>query len=142
MLSTYPACFFKEENGYSVIFPDFNIATCGNTLDESIEMAIDLLAGHIYSSEMDGEILQAPSSLSEINIDSVASELYDNQTDYSESFTNLVSVNVNEYAKLHFNKSVKKTLTIPDWMNRQAIAMGLNFSQVLQEALLQKIGMK
>ena len=45
-----------------------------------------------------------------------------------------------EYRKLHNNKSVKKTLTIPEWLNESAIAMGLNFSQVLQDALLEKIG--
>ena len=37
MLTVYPACFFKEESGYSVIFPDLNhLATCGETLDESL----------------------------------------------------------------------------------------------------------
>lgn len=49
MLSAYPACFFKEENGYSVIFPGLNhLATCGETLDEALAMAIDCLAGYLY----------------------------------------------------------------------------------------------
>ena len=46
MLSIYPACFFKEENGYSVIFPDLdNLATCGENLEEAMTMAVDCLAG-------------------------------------------------------------------------------------------------
>ena len=46
MLSAYPACFIKEEGGYSVIFPDLNhLATCGRTLDEAQNMAVDCLAG-------------------------------------------------------------------------------------------------
>ena len=44
-----------------------------------------------------------------------------------------------EYAKEHFEKSVKKTLTIPTWLNQAALEKGINFSQVLQEALLSKI---
>ena len=39
-------------------------------------------------------------------------------------------------------KAVKKTLSIPEWLNEEALALGINFSQVLQEALLQKIGQK
>ena len=52
------------------------------------------------------------------------------------SFTSLVTCNINQYKD---TKSVKKTLTIPAWLNERAIAMGINFSQVLQEALLSKI---
>lgn len=38
MLSAYPACFFKEENGYSVVFPDLNwLSTCGDTLDTLLQ---------------------------------------------------------------------------------------------------------
>ena len=45
MLSIYPACFFKEDNGYSVIFPDLNyLATQGDTLEDAVAMAVDCLA--------------------------------------------------------------------------------------------------
>ena len=64
MLSAYPACFFKEENGYSVIFPDLNhLATCGETLDEALAMAVDCLAGYLYWMEEDGESAPPPSSI-------------------------------------------------------------------------------
>jgi len=43
------------------------------------------------------------------------------------------------YRKMHSNKAVKKTLTIPEWLNEAAMAMELNFSQILQEALLLKL---
>ena len=39
------------------------------------------------------------------------------------------------------SRAVKKTLSIPEWLNEAAIAMDINFSQVLQEALLAKIQM-
>lgn len=56
-----------------------------------------------------------------------------------EAFVNMVSVDVEAYAKKHFDKSVRKTLTIPAWLNTAALEMNINFSQVLQEALLAKV---
>ena len=70
-------------------------------------------------------------------LETVAKEL--DITVYPDSFVNIVTVDAEEYAKLHFNKAIKKTLTIPQWLNESATAAGINFSQVLQEALLQKI---
>ncbi len=56
MLSIYPACFFKEDNGYSVIFPDLNyLATQGDTLEDAVAMAVDCLAGYLYTAKMDNE---------------------------------------------------------------------------------------
>ena len=114
MLSIYPACFFEEENHYSVIFPDFNsLSTCGDSLQDAMEMAIDCLAGALFSAKLEFEFIQ--------------------------SFVTLVSVDVEEYAKTHFNKAIKKTLTIPEWLNKEAMSKKINFSQVLQEALIAKL---
>lgn len=56
MLSIYPACFYKEkEGGYSVIFPKIGIATCGDNLDEAMEMAVDCLAGYLYNAKTEKE---------------------------------------------------------------------------------------
>lgn len=139
MLSIYPACFFKEETGYSVVFPDLNwLATQGDTLDEAMSMAVDCLAGYLYSCKKDGDVISAPSKLSDIDIEAIGKEL-DPDTPVDGSFVNMVSVDVEAYAKQHFEKSVKKTLTIPSWLNEEALALGINFSQTLQEALIQKI---
>lgn len=137
MLSAYPAIFYKEENGYSVIFPDLNyLATDGETLKQALAMAIDCLAGYLYSAKLDQEEVPAPSDLKAIDPVKVANEL---NTEAGEYFVNLITVDVDEYAKAHFNKSIKKTLTIPEWLNREALAKGINFSQVLQEALVAKL---
>lgn len=137
MLSAYPAIFYKEENGYSVIFPDLNyLATDGETLKQALAMAIDCLAGYLYSAKLDQEEIPAPSDLKAIDPVKVANEL---NTEAGEYFVNLITVDVDEYAKAHFNKSIKKTLTIPEWLNREALAKGINFSQVLQEALVAKL---
>ncbi len=133
MLSAYPACFFKEDAGYSVVFPDLDrLSTCGETLDEALTMAVDCLAGHLYLAQKDGTPLPKASAPTEIDLEQMMNEL---EIRADEAFVNLVTVDVAEYAKTHFERSVKKTLTIPAWLNEAAQARNINFSQVLQEAL-------
>lgn len=137
MLSMYPAIFYKEkEFGYSVIFPDLNhLATCGNTLNEAMEMAIDCLAGYIYSARLDGENLPNPTALEDVDID-------DEYSDYESAFVNIVAVDVEEYAASHFEKTVKKTLTVPEKLNQIAMKKGINFSAVLKNRLMEVCGFK
>ena len=137
MLSIYPACFFKDETGYSVVFPDLNwLATNGSTETEAMSMAVDCLAGYLYSLKNDGDQAPLASSIGDVSLDAVAKEL---DADTNGAFVNMVSVDVSEYAKEHFEKSVRKTLTIPAWLNVAAQEKKINFSQTLQEALLAKI---
>ena len=137
MLSIYPACFFREDNGYSVVFPDLNwLATCGDTENEAMNMAVDCLAGYLYVLEKDGEDAPPASAMKDISLKSVVKEL---GVDTRDAFVNMVSVDVAEYAKDHFEKSVRKTLTIPAWLNKAAQEKHINFSQTLQEALLAKV---
>ena len=137
MLSIYPACFFKDETGYSVVFPDLNwLATNGSTETEAMNMAGECLAGYLYSLKNDGEQAPTPSAMSDVPLDAVAREL---DADTKGAFVNMVSVDVAEYAKEHFEKSIRKTLTIPAWLNIAAQEKKINFSQTLQEALLAKI---
>ncbi len=137
MLSIYPACFFKEKKGYSVVFPDLNwLATCGDTEADAMNMAVECLAGYLYTSQMEGETIPEPSSIKDINLKKVADEL---EVSTKDAFVSMVSVDVAEYAKEHFEKSVRKTLTIPAWLNKAALEKNVNFSQVLQEALIAKI---
>lgn len=135
MLSMYPACFYKEDDGYSVIFPDLNyLATQGDSFEDAMEMAVECLAGYLYTAQRDGEDVPAPSKLGDIDPVAVSKEL-DPDMPVGECIVNLVSVDVAEYAKRHFEKSVKKTLSIPAWLNDAAVAQGVNFSRVLQKAL-------
>lgn len=137
MVSTYPACFFKEDNVYSVVFPDLNwLATSGNTEIEAMNNAVECLAGYLYMLKVDNDTIPSPSSIKDINLKSVAKEL---DADARDAFVNLVSVDIDVYAEVLFEKSVRKSLTIPYWMNLIATQKGINFSQTLQEALLEKI---
>lgn len=137
MLSMYPACFFKEEKGYSVVFPDLNwLATYGKTEEEAMEMAVECLAGYLFSLKQDGDKIPKASNRKDISIEKISKEL---DADASDAFINVISVDVEMYAKEHFEKSVRKTLTIPAWLNTAAMEKRINFSQTLQEALLLKL---
>lgn len=139
MLSMYPACFYKEEDGYSVIFPDLGyLATQGETFEEAMEMAVDCLAGYLYTAQQSGEKFPEPSHLKDVDPVAVSKEL-DPDLPVGECIVNIISVDVAEYAKKHFERSIKKTLSIPAWLNDAAVAQGINFSGTLQEALKAKL---
>ena len=123
----YPAIFTPEEKGYSIIFPDLDgCYTCGDSLEDGLEMARDALALVLYGYEKDGRKIPAPSKLKTLSIG-------------ENEFVSYVACDTMKYRKMYNNKAVKKTLTLPEWMNEEATAIGINFSQVLQEALLQKL---
>lgn len=137
MLSIYPAIFYKEKDEYSVIFPDLNyLSTCGENLNDAMEMAIDCLAGYLYTAKLDDDKLPMPSIIDDIHPIDIANTI---GFDGKDSFINLISVDLEDYAKTHFNKSVKKTHTIPEWLNREATKKNINFSKVLQDALIAKL---
>lgn len=123
----YPAVFTLEEKGvFSIVFPDLEgCYTCGDDLTDGIMMAEDVLAFTLYDYERENREIPAPSLPEDIPIE-------DGQ------FINYIACDTLIYRKRHNNKAVKKTLTIPEWLNESAMAMGLNFSKVLQEALIQK----
>ena len=124
----YPAIFTPEDDGsYSIVFPDLEgCYTCGDNLEDSIEMAEDALALVLYGYEKDGREIPAPSARSAFSVS-------------GNDFVNFIACDTMKYRKMYNNKAVKKTLTIPEWLNEAACAMGLNFSQILQEALMQKV---
>lgn len=143
MLSIYPACFFKEDKGYSVVFPDLNfLSTCGDTFQDAMAAAVDCLAGYLYTCLQDGDDIPTASLPDSIIPEEIAKELFPDASTPVDVLVNMVSVDIVSYAKENFEKSVKKTLTIPAWLNKAALERGINFSQTLQEALLQKISAK
>lgn len=125
----YPAVFTAENNSYSVSFPDIEgCLTFGETIPEAIEMAEDALCLMLYDLEEEGSEIPKPSDAKELKTD-------------SNEFVTMIACDTVEYRKFYDNKAVKKTLTVPNWMNTLAEKAGINFSQVLQEALTQKLGL-
>lgn len=133
MLSTYPAIFYKEKDGsYSVVFPDLNhLATDGRDLKEATEMAVDCLAGYLFMAKTDGEEVPPPTPLDKI--DPHCEDFGDD--DYESVNVQYIPVDVDAYAETNFEKKVKKSVSIPKWVDDKAKNLGLNFSEVLELAL-------
>ena len=123
----YPAVFAAEGEGYAVNFPDIDgCYTCGDDLADGIEMAEDVLALVLYQYEKDGKAVPHPSDPKDLKLN-------------ENEFVNLIAADTIGYQKRHNTKAVKKTLTIPEWLNELAVKANINFSQVLQEALFEKL---
>lgn len=100
MLSVYPACFFIENEGYSVIFPDLNyLATEGETLSDALNNATECLASYLYKPLPD-QIINPPSKLADVSLEKVAKKI--NSSVEAGSFVKLVSVDAKQYAKKYF----------------------------------------
>lgn len=122
----YPAVFHREEDGFWVSFPDFpECFTEGDNMEAAYEMSVEALGLAITSRKTENQQLPKPSQPDEIIV--------------NDGTLVVVEFDMLEYCKKHNSKAVKKTLSIPEWMNEEAIAMGVNFSQVLQEALMLKL---
>ncbi|MCC8067484.1 MAG: type II toxin-antitoxin system HicB family antitoxin [Clostridiales bacterium] len=120
----YPAIFTPEKDGgYSIVFPDLEgCYTCGDDMAEGLMMAEDVLALILYGYESDGRPIPSPSAAKDLPLQ-------------KGEFVNYIACDTLRYRKMHNNKAVKKTLTIPEWLNEAASEAGINFSQVLQDAL-------
>ena len=141
MLSVYPACFFKEEQGYSVVFPDLGAATQGEDLQDAMNMAIDLLAGWIYDAWRENEEVLNPSNIEQIDLAQVW-DVEELGPVPEGSFVSMVSVDVKDYAKRVFEKKVNIKVTIPKWLKDYGIEKNINFSLVLTNALKQELGLE
>ncbi len=127
----YPAIFHvAEEGGFWITFPDLpECMTQGDDMQEAYEMAVDALGLALTSREQEKQEIPTASELSQITL---------NENEYCV----VIEFDMLAYKKRTNSKAVKKTLSIPEWLNEEAVALGLNFSQVLQEALVQKINAK
>ena len=123
MMFVYPAVFHQEDNAYWVEFPDLpGCQSFGDTLPETMAEAQEALAAYVLTLLEQSKPLAQPSDIGAISPE--------------DGFTSLVACTIDQYKE---TRAVKKTLTIPSWLNDRATAMGVNFSQVLQEALITKI---
>jgi predicted RNase H-like HicB family nuclease len=132
MKLVYPVCFYAEEDGgYSVVVPDLpGCITQGDSLAEAIEMAVDAASGWILNSIENNDPIPE------------ASHIQDVKLEYDGGFVNLIVLDIDSYAEKYENKSIRKNLTIPAWLNTAAEKQNINFSEILQEALIEKLGFK
>ena len=123
----YPIVISKENDGFFYVdIPDFDIATQGESIADAMEMARDAIGLMGIDFMDDGKAIPEPNS----------NEVHSNESD----IVTLVDVDFTEYRKKVDNKAVKKNCTIPYWLNVEAEKAGINYSKVLQDALMNVLG--
>lgn len=126
----YPVIFHPEDRGYSVSVPD--IEGCfsqGDDMNEAVAMAQDAMGLMLEEYFEEGRPLPAASAPSAFDL-------------APGDFVTMVEFDELAYRKRHEREAVKKTLTIPGWLNHMAEEQGINFSRVLQKALKKELGVQ
>ena len=124
----YPACFYpcEEQEGYTIVVPDLpGCVTQGGSLIDAISMAVDAASGWILDEMEDGNPIPPASNVEDVQAD-----------ERPGGFVNLIVLDMDAYAEKYGEKAVRKNLTIPAWLNTYAEANNINFSRVLQDALV------
>ena len=125
----YPACFYPNDTGFTVIIPDLpGCVAEGKDITEAFEMAVDCASGWVLTELEDGNPIPKASDIQTITAD-----------EYPSGFTTMIVLDMDSYAEKYGEKSIRKNCTLPAWLNNRAEKMNINFSQVLQEALIQKL---
>ena len=126
----YPCVFMYEDEGISVYYPDLDgCVTFGNDEQQAFHNAKEALTLHLYGMEQDGDPIPPPSRIKDITLNENEQAI-------------LLEVSMPAFRAKQANKLVKKTLTIPEWLNIVAENSGVNFSQLLQSALKQHLQIK
>lgn len=132
MKLVYPAYFtpLEKSDGYCVTFPDMpGCVTQGKDLADSIEMAIDAASGWVLDELEDGRPAPKASKPNDISIEAAG------------DFVNVVILDIDAYSEKYGTKAIRKNCTIPAWLNTAAEKNSVNFSAVLQDALIEKLGL-
>ena len=124
-LTVFPAIFTYDGKYYNVDFIDLKgCSTFGNSIQEAYLMAQNAMGLFL------DELVNFPNPTLD----------FSNITLQKNQFVSFVSIDMDEYRNKYNNKAIKKTLTIPLWLNNLSEKNNINFSQVLQEALKKKLG--
>ena len=121
MVKVYPAIFHKEDDQYWVEFPDLQgCQSYGETIEETIKNATEALGLYIYAKIEDEKELPIATDIKTIDVS-------------TDGFATLIAADPYKYERR--TRAIKKTLTIPEWLNDEATKRNINFSSVLREGL-------
>jgi antitoxin HicB len=137
MFVVYPAVFYKlkNNNGYTVYFKDLNEgATEGDSLENSYYMAQDYIGTWLYDDYLKNKKIPEASDIESIDIKD-CDFIYEDEVDLSKSFKTLVGINMDDYISKVSKKVIKKTVTIPSYLNELGKNSNINFSKLLTDAL-------
>ena len=133
MKKVYPVIFTQTKTAVLIEIPDMEILTEGTDLENAIEMARDAIGLKGITIQDEGIELPSASRLEDIDIrkGTFAEE--------GKGIVSLVDIDFNVYRRKMDNKTVRRNVTLPNWLNQEAEAANINVSKVLQDALMQKL---
>ena len=124
----YPAYFIYADDGISIEFPDLpGCLPCAQTTEDAFRNAREALGLHLFGMEQDGDPIPEPTPVQDLRPE-------------EGSIAAMVEVYMPSIRYAAVNRSVNRTVTLPAWLNAAALERNVNFSQVLQEALKQQLG--
>lgn len=124
----FPAIFDVANDGISIEFPDLpGCLPCGHTTEEAIHNAKEALALHLYGMEEDDEPIPESTEIIKLHLE-------------NNQFVAMIEAWMPPFRDEMKNKAIKKTLTIPKWLDDLAVEKGINFSHILQDALKTYLG--
>ncbi|MGN1176285.1 MAG: type II toxin-antitoxin system HicB family antitoxin [Roseburia sp.] len=137
MKSVYPVIFTPlndEKDTILIEVPDLQILTEGFGMADAVDMARDAIGLKGIDYEDDGRELPQPSLMSDIDVTKGTF------AEDGKSCLSLVDIDFMEYRRKVDNKTVRRNVTLPNWLNQEADKAHINVSRVLQEALMTKLG--
>ena len=132
MQAVYPVLFTKTEDCILVEVPDLEVLTEGKDMKNAIDMARDAMELMCVTLEDHEKDIPKPSDTLDIT----------KGTDDGETILSYVDIDSGEYRRKIDTKAVRKNVTIPSWLNYEAEHAGINISRVLQEALMNVLGVQ
>lgn len=133
MKAIYPVIFTQTDDIVLVEVPDLGILTEGADMADAIDMARDAIGLKGITIQDDGEEVPAPSKFNEID------PLQGTFATDGRGIVSLVDVDFAEYRRRLDNKTVRRNVTLPNWLNLEADKANVNVSRVLQDALMEKL---
>lgn len=137
MKSVYPVIFTQlndEKDTVLIEVPDLNILSEGYGMADAIDMARDAIGLKGITEEDMGKEIASPSLISQIDAGKGTF------ADAGDSVLSMVDIDFVEYRRKIDNKTVRRNVTLPNWLNQEAEKAHINVSRVLQEALMMKLG--
>lgn len=130
MRLNYPICLYPNDDGtYTVVVPDLDgCVTEGKDFSDALNMAVDAASGWVLDELEEGRKPPKPSNPAKIQAD-----------EYENGIVSVIMLDMDAYAAKHNKRAVRKNVTIPSWLNKAAEAQHINFSAVLQAALIEQL---
>ena len=128
MKYVYPALFVVEDDGIIVTFPDLDDTfPDGATMQEALENAENVQNLMLWNREEEKEVIPPPSSPEQVSVP-------------QGTTLAMIKADTLPYRKLHDTKTIRRSITIPSWLDTLARERNINFSQLMQNAIRRECG--